>query len=282
MKNVLFATTALIAAAGVASADVTVGGNAFMGVIYNAGDATTVASTDVAHSVRVTFGASVETDAGVTFGASSRITESNNGNNGQMEHGQVNMSSGGFTLRVGATHGAMRNTARVTTYLGFNRGGVVGNDNSTANTQTDGGNNVLVMYSMGDLTLAASTDAAGNAQEVGVAYTMNGFTLGLGANADNDAATDTEWMFKAGYNGGNYAANIGLNSDNDAVVTFSYDISDATALAIGAEFSTANGTTTTDYMGVQVSHDLGGASLVGTLGQNNSVTVAGLGVSFGF
>ncbi|HCW82816.1 MAG TPA: porin, partial [Rhodobacteraceae bacterium] len=32
MKNVLFATTALIATAGIASADVTVGGDAHMGV----------------------------------------------------------------------------------------------------------------------------------------------------------------------------------------------------------------------------------------------------------
>jgi len=109
-----------------------------------------------------------------------------------------------------------------------------------------------------------------------VGYTMNGFNLGLGVN------TADGWMFKAGYSGGNYAANLGLNSDNDAVLTFSYDISDATSLAFGAEFSTDGGTTTTDYIGAQVSHDLGGASLVGTIGQNNDVTVAGLGVSFSF
>ncbi|WP_293440236.1 porin [Planktotalea sp.] len=276
MKNVLFATTALIATAGIASADLSVGGNAHMGVIYNAGDATTDATTDVIHSVRITFGASVETDAGVAFGASARITESGNGNNGQLEHNQVNMTSGGFTLRVGATHGAMRNTARVTTYLGFNRGGVVGNDNSIVGVQNDGGDNVLVMYKTGDLTVAASTDVGGLEQEVGVGYTMNGFNLGLGVN------TADGWMFKAGYSGGNYAANLGLNSDNDAVLTFSYDISDATSLAFGAEFSTDGGTTTTDYIGAQVSHDLGGASLVGTIGQNNDVTVAGLGVSFSF
>jgi outer membrane protein OmpU len=278
MKNVLFATTALIATAGIASADLSVGGNAFMGVIYNAGTDEVDASTEVSHSVRITFGASVETDAGVAFGASARMTDSNNGGAiiSGLDHGQVNMTSGGFTLRVGATHGAMRNTARVTTYLGFNRGGIVGNDNSIGGTQTDGGNNVLVMYKTGDLTVAASTDVDGVQQEVGVGYTMNGFNLGLGVN------TADGWMFKAGYSGGNYAANLGLNSDNDAVLTFSYDISDATALAFGAEFSTDGGTTTTDYIGAQVSHDLGGASLVGTIGQANDVTVAGLGVSFSF
>ena len=126
MKNVLFATTALIATAGIASADVSVGGYGYLGVTFDGSTNTTA----VLHATRLTFAGSVETDIGVSFTAKSRITISNNNDgtvtadlngataasltdvtgtaSGTLGHNSIQMTSGGLTLTVGATHGAMR------------------------------------------------------------------------------------------------------------------------------------------------------------------------------
>ena len=84
MKKVLFATTALVATAGVAAAEVSVGGFGYFGVAH---DSAAADETFVTHATRLTFSASVETDSGVTFGASSRITISDNNDNGQLGDG---------------------------------------------------------------------------------------------------------------------------------------------------------------------------------------------------
>jgi len=268
MKNVLFATTALIATAGVAFAAPTVGGSAFMGIVYDGTD------IDVAQRMRITFAGSVETDSGIAFGASSRITEANGSNSGMLEHTRVTMASGGLTLAVGATHGAMRNLARVASFQGFNGGGVIAFDTGHAGVTglTDGGNNVYLSYAMGDLVVGLASDVAGNEQDIAVRYTVNSFTIGAGAN------TNDGWMVSGSMDLGNVSASIGYNSADTAVLSVGYAISDAT----GLQFDVQNAAAGTSY-GVSVSQDLGGASLQGTLGQTAAgTTLAGLGVSFSF
>ena len=66
MKKVLFATTALIATAGVAAADVALSGDGRMGVIYDGSD------FNFTSRARVTFTLSGETDGGLAFGGSFR------------------------------------------------------------------------------------------------------------------------------------------------------------------------------------------------------------------
>uniref|UniRef100_UPI003F6B5A1C porin n=1 Tax=Lentibacter sp. TaxID=2024994 RepID=UPI003F6B5A1C len=85
MKKILFATTALVATASVAAADVTFSGFAYAGV-RNVEDA----DTDFTQSVRIVADASVETDAGVSFSAHKRLV---NGN-GSADYGFVKVSSG--------------------------------------------------------------------------------------------------------------------------------------------------------------------------------------------
>ena len=70
MKKVLFATTALVLTAGVASAEVALSGDARMGIAYNGDDA------NFTSRARVKFTASGETDTGLTFGFSFRAHES--------------------------------------------------------------------------------------------------------------------------------------------------------------------------------------------------------------
>ncbi|MCC1480914.1 porin [Roseibaca sp. Y0-43] len=64
MKKLLLASTALIASAGVAAADVSLSGNARMGFIYDGND------VQMTSRARVTFTMSGETDGGLAFGAS--------------------------------------------------------------------------------------------------------------------------------------------------------------------------------------------------------------------
>lgn len=72
MKKVLFATTALVATAGVASADVALSGSAEMGVVGGSGSTITQFHQDI----DVTFTMSGETDGGITFGAAVDLDES--------------------------------------------------------------------------------------------------------------------------------------------------------------------------------------------------------------
>ena len=219
----------------------------------------------------MTFAGSAETDSGIAFTASSRITVANGAAATNLERGKITMTSGGLTLAAGATNGAMKSLARVASYQGFNDGGVIGFDSNTSGIN-DSGNNVYLSYAMGDFVVGLGSDAAGNEQDIAVRYTVNSFTIGAGAS------TNDEWMVSGSLNLGDVSAAIGYNSDETAVLKVGYAISDATSLSLAVQNATAG----TSY-GVSVSQDLGGASLTGTLGQNAAgTTLAGLGVMFSF
>ncbi|OOY18996.1 hypothetical protein BMI86_17750 [Thioclava sp. DLFJ5-1] len=69
MKKVLFATTALVFSAGIAAAEVSVGGDGRMGVVYNGDD------WNFNSRIRVSFTASGTTDGGLEFGGSVRADQ---------------------------------------------------------------------------------------------------------------------------------------------------------------------------------------------------------------
>lgn len=280
MKNVLFATTALVATAGVAAAEVTVGGYGYAGVLYeeNAAD-----ETYVQHAMRLTFGATVATDAGVEFGASSRITITDNNDNGQLGHNRIDMRAGGLSVRIGATHGAAKTLARVATFHGFNDGGGlyigggtgIDSNNSALN---DSGNNVLMQYTTGAITFGVATQINGDESDVAVRYNGGAWNVGAGIG------TDDTWMLAFGYSAGAFSVALGVNGNaddtNDIVATANYAVSSATAINFGVDYDESVGEST---YGLQVSHDLGGASLIANVGQTTAGnTVAGLGAFFSF
>ena len=108
MKKVLFATTALVATASVAAADVSFSGYGRFGIIYQdtaAGD-----STDVTSRLRLQIDATAESDAGVTFGARVRIQQNNTDNTNSPAGTGFNGArffarSGGFEVGVGNIFG---------------------------------------------------------------------------------------------------------------------------------------------------------------------------------
>ncbi len=104
MKKVLFATTALVATAGYASADVALSGSAEMGVVGGSG--TTI--TQFHQDIDVTFTLSGESDGGITFGAAIDLDEIAGGAGGATNNdfGVAVFISGDFgTLTMGDTDG---------------------------------------------------------------------------------------------------------------------------------------------------------------------------------
>ena len=73
MKKVLLASTALVLSAGVAAADVTVGGDGRMGIVNNFDPDNTLGFTS---RLRIAFTAAGETDSGLAFGGSIRADNS--------------------------------------------------------------------------------------------------------------------------------------------------------------------------------------------------------------
>ena len=183
MKNVLFASTALVAFAGAASAEVTLSGNAEMG-IFNA-DSVAVAGASPAVAtfsstdgetgfftdIDVTFTMSGETDGGLTFGATIDLDESDgsgtrgssNAFGGSTQGGETIFLSGAFgTLTAGDTDGALD---WALTEVAFNSGSL--NDDETVhggyngNSGLDGlydGQIVRYDYSFGDFGVALSAE----------------------------------------------------------------------------------------------------------------------------
>lgn len=119
MKKVLFATTALIATASMAAAEVKISGYGRFGLDYNDRNESNVndpmfngiSTTTITSRLRIQFDMSTETDGGVTLGARARVNYDSrdnvptggNGFNGARFYASV----GGFTLGVGNIIGAI-------------------------------------------------------------------------------------------------------------------------------------------------------------------------------
>ncbi|WP_074257177.1 porin [Vannielia litorea] len=103
MKKVLLTSTALVAFAGAASAEVTVTGSAEMGIYGGTG-----VETQFFQDIDVTFTMSGETDGGLTFGASVDIDETAAGTDVTDDNGTTVFISGSFgTVTMGDTDGAL-------------------------------------------------------------------------------------------------------------------------------------------------------------------------------
>jgi len=114
MKNLLLASTALIAFGGAAHAEVAISGSGRMGVVYDAFDQNGNLLVDefgdaeegirFSSRVRVAFTLTQETDNGVTFGGSIRADNASAGNKG--EGGSVFMSGAFGKISMGDVDGA--------------------------------------------------------------------------------------------------------------------------------------------------------------------------------
>ncbi len=118
MKKVLFATTALIATAGMAAADVKLSGYGRFGLDYNDfnNDAALLSDgtseTNITSRLRLQFDMTTETDGGVALGARFRAQAENrdgNPNGAEFNGARFFATYGGFTLGVGNIIGGLEN-----------------------------------------------------------------------------------------------------------------------------------------------------------------------------
>lgn len=222
MKKVLFATTALVATASVAAADVRISGYGRFGLDYNDSHSTDqnsadfdgISETTLTSRLRLQFDMSAETDQGVAFGARFRAqaeSRDNTPNGATFNGARFFVTSGGFTLGVGNIIGAIENTPG--TYL----------ETRTAGTGIDGAGfvshvgNVNGEYFNWDAYSSAGTGVNG----VEVLYSAGGFNGHVSYSERNDSITTTGT--------GTTATTTVTDGINRAAISLAYTWNDWTA-----------------------------------------------------
>lgn len=273
MKKVLFASTALIATAGVASADITFGGSANMGIDYGV---TTADEITVKNEIDFDIKGSGETDGGLSFGASLDLDGSSNDASfsASISDPEVFVAYNGLTLTVGNVGEA--NDRGGLSDIGFDGIGI----DDAAEVNEYGTHDVNVSYAFADISVAVSMDSsASNEWAIGASASFDAFSVDVGFG-ETGGANNTN--ITLGYSAGAFGAKAffaddGTNQGQGVEVT--YTTGDVTVTAVYADSDeVANAA-----YGIGVAYDLGGATLAGGFGETGAgVTVADLGISFSF
>ena len=292
MKNILFATTALVATAGIASADITMTGSANVGLKYAEDRAASGDSNDdviVHNELDFNVVASGESDNGITFGASfdldtgeaDQVVDSGSGANDPTVYFAMN----GLTVSVGdvGSAGVVLNTAEV----GF--------DGLDTNTHVDNVDNaalnadVHVSYAMGDYTISASIGSDTDDTGFSVSGSTGDLTYAVGFASDDSANIDYT-SFGVGYTMGAYnfqAAMVSQDNPTGTADTDNYGFSVAysvdEALTITAAMSDTDEAGVDAAYGIGAAYDLGGGvALKGAFGSVGDKNVADLGLTMSF
>ena len=273
MKKILLATTLLAATTGFAAAEVTLSGDARMGVISDFG------STDMAFTsrARVKFTLSGSTDGGLEFGASFRADNAAGASSGTA--GSVFISGAFGKLTMGDVDGAANAAVGQVSGVGLvnpldsNEVTYIANGGSALLATADP--SALYEYSTGDLTIYASVtqpSAAGDAYAIAAKYALGDYTVALGyetvdapigsvdhiilgATASFGAAT-----VKAIYG----QADDGTSTVEQYAVSVDYKMDALTVTAFYADDSELAVFGGAEAYGIGASYDLGGgASVVG-------------------
>ncbi|WP_343080191.1 porin [Ostreiculturibacter nitratireducens] len=313
MKKVLFATTALVLTAGVAAAEVTVGGDGRMGVIYDGAD------WNFTSRIRIKFTASGETDGGLQFGGSARVdhydtTVGSTASAANGAAGSVYISGAFGKITMGDVDSAAESAVGDVSGVGLTG---LGDYNETlyvtSSMESGGDPHVLYAYTMGDLSFYASmSDGTGNTFDlspwssgaadqgysIGVAYGMGDYSFGLGyERLDTTASGNVDHIIAGGsatFGGVTLKANYGVADASIGPDLDQYGVSaDYTtgALSVTGYYTMKDAGTGNqiEAYGLGASYDLGGgASLKGGVVNfdsdpaGTSDTIGDFGVSFTF
>ena len=297
MKKVLFATTALIATAGVAAADVTLSG-ATEAIFSNSGVAGEDTVLNYAVELDVTF--SGATDNGLTFGATMDIDSSSTAANNKVSDPEITISGAFGTVMLGAishaadgiglsdvgdgvgmddTLEALRGTVGADVGYKYSIDGLtltlttkVGSN--AANNPAGGGEgdfSMLVAYKMGDLGVevgyADENESGDSFAGIELSYAMGPATLGV-TMIDRDEATGSSDRDRSGF-----GASVGYAVNDALTVTGVYSSTEAAAA----------GSPDIDDYGIGFAYNLGGgAKLVGGMGEEATVDKWDFGVQLSF
>jgi outer membrane protein OmpU len=202
MKNILIATTALVATAGVAVADVKLSGYARFGAMYDDGVAAGADEINTASRLRLQIDATTETDGGLTLGVRSRAQTEENARNAGFNEARFFGSAGGLTIAMGNILGVIESAPNL--YLPTKSAGVGLEGNYFAHlatnfdTQREAG--VAGRGSFGWTAYQSGGEAQSN-DGVEIIYSMNG--IGLHAHS-----TDDSWALGANYKFADYTVAV--------------------------------------------------------------------------
>ena len=300
MKKVLFATTALMATASVASADISLGGSARFGMQYNDAWAT---KTILESRVTINLDFSTETDGGLELGGRIRI-RANEGAAGTLNGANIYVKSGGFKLTVGNICGAIECMPGL--YAGTTGLNGQGWSNLVTNTRGAGfwgwdaysssgvgANGAEVEYTAGDfkahLSYGNLNAAAFHRVALTLAYTFGDWTAALGLQeGDLPLGVNDKTIVTINGKLGDFGVGIAYADNNGTgkvAVNGSYTMGATTISGYIADEDTAG--IDASY-GLSVSYDLGGATLVGGVSSEASAvpgvndTRASAGIRFSF
>lgn len=322
MKKVLFATTALVATASVAAADVTWSGYGRFGLQYEENRSTdpNVSDTNIESRLRLQMDASTETDGGVVFGARFRAEANENADgtaNGASFNGaRFSAAYEGFEMQVGNISDAIDDLPN---FYGYEPGligkvGQYGNyegPNSGYTSTGDGTNGVRFQYNVADFqilgaynqdndgafgtttgTTAATFGSDVESGSLHVAYTFSDWTVALGYAKEKDdggASLKGTVLTVGGTLGIVDLAFFVAEDDEDGRASgknTSYGMSGAVDVGAATQItgSISDGDIGDTSYGLGVVHDLGGGvTILGMIGRStNANNVADLGVKFNF
>ncbi|PLS22654.1 porin [Neptunicoccus cionae] len=317
MKKVLFATTALVATAGMAAADVTLSGSGRFGIVYNSAmDGAGQSKTKIEKRMTINVDGSGSTDTGLDFGGRIRLRSDENDAAAAAASANVWMGNDMFRITVGNTEGAMVNrlgyfqgsiglTGLHWANVSFNMGSVSRFILNTYSSRGNAGDVVRLDFNVGGFGVSLSSDSTGdhlsNGSEDAIAVSYNfgdwNVAAGFAKNANNSAVSATErdmFSLSAAGNIGDFGVGIQYSDLEDVaskvVLNGEYDFGETTVAAfvahtdedtVGSAGIGAAGEET-EY-GIGFTHSLGGAVLAGGISRNwQDETMADLGVRFNF
>ena len=189
MKKILFATTALVATASVAAADVTFSGYARVGIQQDA-----ASNTTMDHRIQLGVSGSAEADNGTTFSVYSRMRVDDSEVSDGFNTPTITISNGAFKLQAGNTYsaiGARTNVFGSGTGLNGDYGIYDRFDTWYSSTGAAGMDRIRVDYTMGSTTLSVSGDVSGaDALGVGLSAALGSLNVGVGASDDSRYTAD--------------------------------------------------------------------------------------------
>ena len=308
MKKVLFTTTALVAFAGAASAEVSLSGYAEMGIKGG-----TALETQFHNDIDVKFSLSGETDNGLTFGATIDLDEINAsaevGGTGTLNNSSVFISGAFGTVTLGDTDGALDwamqevgiGTSLMddhTTHAGFNfnsgHDGVYDGQVLRYNN-TFGAFGVALSVEQDDDTVAGIIGdgiTASTTWGLGVKYNaaLGGVDLGLGLGYQSDSTNDIWGLSVDAKFGGGFRAILNYSDldgkivaadpmDKHVGIGVGYTMDALTLSANYGIFSAVAANSDHIGYGLAVNYDLGGGAVVMAGYGHSEIEAATLGVA---
>ena len=295
MKKLLIASTALVATAGMATADITMSGYAEIGMV----DYGTAVGMEMHSDMDVTFKLSGASDNGLTFGASIDLDEVSSGIASTGGPHAVHVSGGFGTLTMGDTDGALdKANAEVasltaiaddhTAHSGYNGGAGLDSGDILRYDTTYNGFGISASLAQSDAAVANDVIAYGITTTLGTVALSAAFQ-------DNNTQDITAVSAKSNVGGLGITANYSEASMNDVSKSYehtgvgiAYTMNGVNLHANYGNYDFDNGTNADGY-GLAANYGLGGGATVmvgygnGTAqGATADVTTfsVGLGLSF--